>query len=253
MLIDASMNAFYYARYTKFIAWYVANTAEGPVEKHHILPRSMGGSNEADNLVALPPRAHFLAHWMLWKAYNNGKMALAFWMMACCNGMRINSKSYAAVRADAVKTIAETRKGKTTSDRQKRIASEKMRGRVVSDEEKEKISAANKGKKRSLEHREAQSKRMKGTKLSLATREKMSAAHKGRSPSEEHRIKLSISNKEYRKSLPADYVDPKKGRPTKYLWITNGVDSRQHLKTESIPDGWNRGRAMPWLNPAPTV
>ena len=36
-------------------------------EKHHIIPRSLGGSNDASNLVALTPREHFLCHWLLTK------------------------------------------------------------------------------------------------------------------------------------------------------------------------------------------
>jgi hypothetical protein len=36
-------------------------------EKHHIIPRSEGGSNKKDNLVELPPRAHHLAHLCLIK------------------------------------------------------------------------------------------------------------------------------------------------------------------------------------------
>ena len=31
-------------------------------EKHHIIPRSEGGSNKKDNLVDLPIRHHHLAH-----------------------------------------------------------------------------------------------------------------------------------------------------------------------------------------------
>lgn len=36
-------------------------------EKHHIIPRSEGGSNKKSNLVSLPPKAHHLAHLLLLK------------------------------------------------------------------------------------------------------------------------------------------------------------------------------------------
>lgn len=36
-------------------------------EKHHIIPRSEGGSNKKTNLVELPPAAHHLAHLCLIK------------------------------------------------------------------------------------------------------------------------------------------------------------------------------------------
>lgn len=36
-------------------------------EKHHILPKSLGGLNTADNLVYLTGREHFICHWLLTK------------------------------------------------------------------------------------------------------------------------------------------------------------------------------------------
>lgn len=53
----------------------------GYTENHHILPRSMGGSNKSENLIRFTARQHFLAHWMLWKAYRNKQMNFAFKMM----------------------------------------------------------------------------------------------------------------------------------------------------------------------------
>ena len=39
-------------------------------EIHHVLPRSMGGSDELSNLVELTYREHFIAHWLLTKFLN---------------------------------------------------------------------------------------------------------------------------------------------------------------------------------------
>ena len=36
-------------------------------EKHHILPRSLGGSNDKSNLVELTAREHFIVHMLLCK------------------------------------------------------------------------------------------------------------------------------------------------------------------------------------------
>lgn len=54
---------------------------DGYSERHHIIPRSLGGSDAADNLVTLSAREHFLAHWLLWKTYKSSKLAHAFFMM----------------------------------------------------------------------------------------------------------------------------------------------------------------------------
>jgi hypothetical protein len=42
---------------------------EGYKEIHHIIPRCMGGSDKADNLVNLTPEEHFIAHQLLVKIY----------------------------------------------------------------------------------------------------------------------------------------------------------------------------------------
>ena len=36
-------------------------------EKHHIIPRSLGGSNAKSNIVCITPREHFVCHLLLTK------------------------------------------------------------------------------------------------------------------------------------------------------------------------------------------
>lgn len=53
-------------------------------EKHHILPKSLGGSNSQENLVWLTAREHYLCHWLLTKCYEGkekSKMIHAFWCL----------------------------------------------------------------------------------------------------------------------------------------------------------------------------
>ena len=38
-------------------------------ETHHILPRCLGGTDDADNLVKITYREHYIAHWLLTKIY----------------------------------------------------------------------------------------------------------------------------------------------------------------------------------------
>ena len=70
---------------------------EGYVEQHHILPRSMGGSNDAENLVSLTAREHFLAHWLLFKVYRSKECALAFRLMLDAQGRR-RGRDYAVAK-----------------------------------------------------------------------------------------------------------------------------------------------------------
>jgi hypothetical protein len=68
-------------------------------EQHHIVPRSLGGSDNADNLVMLTPREHYLCHALLVKM-NTGqarhKMLYAFNAMRMSNEYqdRITSRLY---------------------------------------------------------------------------------------------------------------------------------------------------------------
>lgn len=57
----------------------------GYTEIHHIVPKSLGGSDSSDNLVRLTAREHFICHYLLVKIHNSGpshfKMIRAFLMM----------------------------------------------------------------------------------------------------------------------------------------------------------------------------
>jgi len=89
----------------------------GYFEKHHILPKSLGGSNDKENLVKLTAREHFICHWLLVKMYDKGtteryKMLCALWRMNN-NGAPgqkihyINSHAYEALRIEYAETISK--------------------------------------------------------------------------------------------------------------------------------------------------
>jgi hypothetical protein len=180
--MDQPVSELQFSRYTRLIEYAKQHRPEGRVERRHIIPRSMGGSNDKNNLVELSLRLHFVAHWLLWKSYRNSKMANAFWTMACCNGRRLNSKTYDIVRSVAAKSIAESKRGKTTSAKQKAVVSALMSGKVFSKETCQRISKAKTGKKQTAEHKAKVAAQRIGKKLSLETREKMSAAKRGKKP-----------------------------------------------------------------------
>lgn len=68
----------------KYTKWYfnIVNAGRstkypGYTERHHILPRAMGGTNQLSNLVDLTARQHFICHLLLTKMSDNKRMALA--------------------------------------------------------------------------------------------------------------------------------------------------------------------------------
>lgn len=67
-------NRHYFNRYIKFITnilYKRPNEKFKDSEEHHILPRSMKGSNKKQNLIFLTYREHFIAHVLLAKSYPN--------------------------------------------------------------------------------------------------------------------------------------------------------------------------------------
>lgn len=139
---------------SKYSRWYEAlitkaqnRTIEGYVEKHHIIPRSFGGSNSMTNIVALTAREHYIAHALLWKmnfaGVYNSKMAFAFntfisKMTTKERGVhhtyKVSSRVYENFRKEYSRLLKEKYakeganfKGKKHSEETKRIIGEKSK------------------------------------------------------------------------------------------------------------------------------
>lgn len=81
--------------YEKLIDRSKSRLLEGYVEKHHILPRCMGGTNDPHNLVALTPEEHYIAHLLLVKIYPHKR---GLWYAVKLMSGQGNNKSYGWVR-----------------------------------------------------------------------------------------------------------------------------------------------------------
>ena len=92
--MDYKKNYYDYINYIKTL-----NRKLDYSERHHIVPRCLGGSDDKFNLVVLTAREHFLAHYLLTKIYpDNYKLVDAFRMMGVINKEEqdryINSRLY---------------------------------------------------------------------------------------------------------------------------------------------------------------
>lgn len=170
---------------------------DGYCETHHIIPKSLGGSNLKENLVNLTAREHFICHLLLTKMYEGDakkKMIHAAWAMATLENdnqqrYKITSKIYESLRIKYATLKAETLKGKS--------------GRKHSEETKKKLSLAHTGKKRapmSEESKKKLSKSMKGKnagkKRTEEQRQQQSLrqiGREGKPHSEETKRKLSVA------------------------------------------------------------
>ena len=96
-------------------------------ETHHIIPKSLGGSNNKDNLVELTAREHYICHLLLTKmveSTNKNKMIYALWMMIKGNknqkrDFRVSSKIYAALKEDYANSVRNSKLGKKLSNETK--------------------------------------------------------------------------------------------------------------------------------------
>lgn len=179
---------------------------EGYKEKHHILPRSVGGTDEPSNLVYLTAREHYFAHLLLAKAYG-GSHWRAIKFMGELKG-RKTSKMYSIARLKWVASISGENSiwygkgyhqlgelnhmwGRKSSEKQKEAVRKFMTGRKASDETRRKMAEAHRGKKASDETRAKMSSQRKGRKLTPEHKAKISP--KGRILSEETKLKMSLS------------------------------------------------------------
>jgi len=90
----------YSAHYSRLIEHARNRVVSGYSERHHVVPRCMGGSNDPDNLVRLTTREHFVAHQLLCKIHP-GVGKLIFAVMVMCRdakGRRMNNRLYSWVR-----------------------------------------------------------------------------------------------------------------------------------------------------------
>lgn len=173
----------------------LTRTLPGYKERHHIVPKCMGGNNSKLNLVDLTAREHFIAHKLLCEIYpNTDKLQYALWMMANKPQSGTQQRLYTITNReyDRIKLlISKTRKSFTHSEETKKKIRQSSKGKIPwnnglrqSDDTRQKISIANKG---NIAHN-------KGKPHSDVTRQKMSVWQQQRinlPKTEEHKQKIS--------------------------------------------------------------
>jgi hypothetical protein len=73
------------------------------LEKHHIIPKSLGGTDAKANLVVFTPREHCLAHMLLAKMYSG--VAKAKMITAISSLMRLRNKNRTMISAREYETL----------------------------------------------------------------------------------------------------------------------------------------------------
>ena len=167
-------------------------TLDGYYERHHVFPKSLGGTNDANNIVKLTAKEHFLCHRLLTKmtiGEDLRKMRFAAYMLSRVQNSHQrrylpNGRTYELLKLEYLserKMIPGNRRGSQMSDAQKKKISAALKGRIIGPKSEETISKL-RGLKRSDETRQRISDARRGVstgKRSDETKAKMSAWQKG--------------------------------------------------------------------------
>ena len=202
-------------------------------EKHHIIPKSLGGDNSKDNLATLTAREHFICHLLLVKMTigpDKTKMSHAAWRMVCTankhqDRYKVNSRLYQIIRQEYISQV---------------------KNRKMSNETKQKLREANLGKKASEEVKQKMRDSAKNRlPITNETRLKRSISLKGKNSGKTPRLgaKLSIQTKQAIGRANSIHQQGENNSQFGTIWITNQIENKKIKKDSIIPIGWIRGRS----------
>lgn len=117
---------------------------EGYKEKHHVIPKCLGGSNKKENLVELTAREHFLCHKLLCEIYpENEKLLWALWLMAIgkqkskkTEPYKVSSRDYEYIKIifinkSKLKKITENHKNQVSKANSKKVYQYDLQGNLI--------------------------------------------------------------------------------------------------------------------------
>jgi hypothetical protein len=234
-------------KYTE--TWYAAITERGQIreldsdtERHHIIPKSLGGSNNISNLTCLTTREHFICHWLLIKmteGESRAKMLYALQGMKAENRYQqryssaITARVYERHRKEHAKNHSERMKGKEPWNKG---------GVEITDEHRANLVQAALHRAPKSEHTIQKWKESRaGYKHTDETKLKQSLASKGKLKgpmTEEHKAAISAGGKGIKKheghgdkvrqanignvSINKDGAEKKVKRDTLDQWLVDG-------------------------------
>jgi hypothetical protein len=104
----------------------------GYVEKHHIIPKCLGGDNKKSNIVLLTAKEHYICHKLLCEIYpNESKLKYAFWRM--CNvannkyqerNYKVSAKVYSRIKGEI--SLITSKRTKNYSVEMRKLIGEKV-------------------------------------------------------------------------------------------------------------------------------
>jgi hypothetical protein len=197
-----------------------------PFERHHIRPRSLGGTDDRENIAFITPREHFICHWLLIKmttGEEHYKMLNALRMMRAENlgqkryQTKITSRVYENIKLEYARLQSEKVRGENNpmyGDKFYRSEEGKQRQReaILGDNNgakqkiaREKIINSKLGKKRApfseewrarmSESKQGEKNNRYGIEVSEETRRRIGNKIRGRKQTEEEKARRAEANR----------------------------------------------------------
>jgi hypothetical protein len=212
----------------KYTRWYNqitdrarARSIDTYTETHHIQPRSLGGTDDTDNLVKLTAREHFICHWLLVKmttGEDHYKMLNALRMMRAekygqqryetvitARVYESIKKEYSLLQSQRVRGENNPMWGKTHTEQARQAIREKNTGKKLTEEQIARQVAAQTGRKRApfseewrakmSESKQGEKNNRYGVEVSEETRRKIGDKIRGRKQTEEEKARRAEANR----------------------------------------------------------
>ena len=194
------------------------------VEKHHIIPKSLGGSNDSSNLVKLTARQHYIAHLLLYKIYKD----------KCVNGV---DKTPFYKMLSALGAMVQFPAAYDEDGSPKRFF---KFGSLTYEQWRVKLFELNRERSKNLiKSMTTEEKIERSKKISIGVRrflDEHGSVWVGRKHTQETKKKISEKNK-------ISQLGSKNSQFGK-MWICNDETHQSMVikKTDEIPIGWRKGR-----------
>lgn len=231
----------------KYTSWYYniitkAQTRILPIdtyiEKHHIIPKSLGGNNSTENLVKLTAREHFICHLLLIKMTNgNRKMKMKF-AFSCMSRTSSNQRRYTNS-----KLFELFKKNRTHTGESKKKMSKSATGRKQSLATIEKRASKLRGRQSPIKGRKTHSIESK-KKLSEYTKNRMNSM----TPKEKEEMYKKVANP---KHWNAERVEKMKinmlgKKKTKTPKLLAAIEARKERCTQNMLAAAENNRGKTW-------
>lgn len=223
--------------------------SEGYTERHHIIPQSLGGTNDKNNLVDLTAREHFICHWLLVKMTEGderSKMLYALQGMKAENkfqnryNTKITARVYEKYRLEHAENHSKRMKGRIAWNKGRKLEGEELEQHRERTRNRKSMSPET--KRKWIEDRVAKvigSKRSEQAKLNISK----SLKGKLKGPmSEEEKLKRSVTmtGQKKKEGHGANVANAVKGN----ISINkDGIEKKikQDVLQQYLDDGWKLG------------